>query len=89
MLSHLRGPASKGPAGTLIKRWQIKERLHVAMRLDASSLFNTPQWKTPATNLANKSTFGVIQSAEPTANAGGSQGTILGQSVEKNECRRP
>jgi hypothetical protein len=62
-LSYLRDPASKGTSATLIKKWQIKERLNVAMRLDASSVFNTPQWKAPGTNLANLSTFGVIQSA--------------------------
>ena len=62
-LAYLRSPASKGVSASLIKRVQVKERLNISMRLDASGLFNTPQWGSPGTNLANKATFGVINSA--------------------------
>jgi len=41
----------------------IKERVTITMRLDASGVFNTPNWGNPGTNLANKATFGVINSA--------------------------
>jgi hypothetical protein len=59
----LRSPASKGVSASLIKRVQVKERLNISVRLDASGLFNTPQWAAPGTNLANNATFGVINSA--------------------------
>jgi hypothetical protein len=62
-LGYLRSPASKGVSASLIKRVQVRDRLHISMRLDASGLFNTPQWAAPGTNLANKATFGVINSA--------------------------
>jgi len=62
-LAYLRSPASKGMSASLIKRVQVKERLNISMRLDASGLFNTPQWGAPGANLANKATFGVINSA--------------------------
>jgi hypothetical protein len=62
-LAYLRSPASKGESASLIKRVRIKDRLNVSLRLDASGLFNTPQWASPGTNLANKATFGVINSA--------------------------
>ena len=62
-LAYLRSPASKGMSASLIKRVQVKERLNVSMRLDASGLFNTPQWGAPGANLANTATFGVINSA--------------------------
>jgi hypothetical protein len=62
-LGFLRSPASKGVSASLIKRVQVRERLNISMRLDASGLFNTPQWGSPGANLANKATFGVINSA--------------------------
>jgi hypothetical protein len=62
-LAYLRSPASKGMSASLIKRLQVKERLNISMRLDASGLFNSPQWGAPGTNLANRATFGVINNA--------------------------
>jgi hypothetical protein len=35
------------------------------IRADASNLTNTPQFDAPGANLANKATFGVIQTAGP------------------------
>jgi hypothetical protein len=62
-LSYLRGPSNKDTYASLIKRVPIKERLTITMRLDASGVFNTPNWGNPGTNLANKATLGVINSA--------------------------
>mgnify|MGYP000264913343 CR=1 FL=1 len=59
----LRSPASKSLDVSLVKRITIRERLNFDIRADASSVTNTPQWDAPATNMANKATFGVIQSA--------------------------
>lgn len=62
-LSYLRSPDNKIANASLVKRVQVKERLNITMRLDASGVFNTPNWGNPSTNLANKATFGVINSA--------------------------
>jgi hypothetical protein len=62
-LSYLRSPANKSSNASLVKQIQIKERLNITVRLDAAGVFNTPNWGNPGTNVANKATFGVINSA--------------------------
>jgi hypothetical protein len=61
--SELRAPGDKTLDVSLVKRITIRERLNFDIRADASSVMNTPQWDSPGTNMANKATFGVIQSA--------------------------
>jgi len=61
--AELRSPAGKGLSMSLIKRFTIRERLHIDARADASNVTNTPSWGWPGTNMANKATFGVIETA--------------------------
>jgi hypothetical protein len=59
----LRNPSSKTLDMSLVKRIAIREKVNFDIRADASSITNTPQWGAPGTGMANKATFGVIQSA--------------------------
>jgi hypothetical protein len=59
----LRNPPSRTLDMSLVKRITIREKLNFDIRADASSVTNTPQWGSPGTSMANKATFGVIQSA--------------------------
>ena len=59
----LRSPSSKTLDMSLVRRIAIRERLKFDIRADASSVTNTPQWGSPGTDMSNKATFGVIQSA--------------------------
>jgi hypothetical protein len=59
----LRSPPSRSLSASLVKRVRVRERLSLDARLDATNLTNTPNWGSPGTNMADKSTFGVINSA--------------------------
>ncbi len=59
----LRSPAGKGLSMSLVKRFTLFERYNLDVRADASNVTNTPNWGSPGTNMANKATFGVIQTA--------------------------
>ncbi len=61
--AELRNPAGKGLTMSLVKRFTIFERINIDARADASNVTNTPNWGSPGTNMANKATFGVIQTA--------------------------
>ncbi len=61
--AELRAPHRRTMDMSLIKRFSIRERLNIDMRADANNLTNTPQFDPPGTNMTNKATFGVIQSA--------------------------
>jgi hypothetical protein len=59
----LHSPASRGLSASLIKRVRVRERISFDVRLDASSLTNTPNWGSPGTNMRDQATFGVITNA--------------------------
>ncbi|HWC00602.1 MAG TPA: TonB-dependent receptor [Bryobacteraceae bacterium] len=59
----LRGPGTTNLDLSLIKRFRILERLNADVRADASNFTNTPVFAAPGTDLANRSTFGVITNA--------------------------
>ncbi len=61
--AELRAPHRKTLDASVIKRIQIYERINLDIRADASNVTNSPQWDAPGTNMANKATFGVIQTA--------------------------
>ncbi len=61
--AELRSPAGKGLTMSLAKRFTLFERFNVDARADASNVTNTPNWGSPGTSMANKATFGVIQTA--------------------------
>jgi hypothetical protein len=53
---------------TLVKRFTIFERWNFDLRADSTNPFNSPRFGSPGTNMANKATFGVIESAGGTRN---------------------
>ncbi len=61
--AELRAPHRKTLDASLIKRIQIYERINLDIRADANNVTNSPQWDAPGTDMANKATFGVIQTA--------------------------
>ncbi len=61
--AELRAPHRKTMDASLIKRIRVYERLNLDFRADAANITNSPQWDGPGTNMANKATFGVIQTA--------------------------
>ncbi len=61
--SELREPGTKTLDLSLVKRFTVWERVSVDVRADASNLTNTPQFAAPGTSMANRATFGVIQTA--------------------------
>ncbi|MFB3827199.1 MAG: carboxypeptidase regulatory-like domain-containing protein [Bryobacteraceae bacterium] len=63
VFGELRSPTSKSLNASLIKRVQVNERVNVDVRLDASGVTNTPQWGNPGTDMKDKATFGVINTA--------------------------
>ncbi|GIU77175.1 MAG: hypothetical protein KatS3mg005_0413 [Bryobacteraceae bacterium] len=63
VFGELRAPAGKGLALTLLKRFTLWERFHFDIRADADNALNNVNFGAPGTNMANKATFGVIQTA--------------------------
>jgi len=60
-LSELRAPSARHLDVSLIKRFRIWESVRFDLRADVANILNTPQWGSPGTNMATKSTFGVIR----------------------------
>jgi hypothetical protein len=61
--AELRSPGPATMDVSIIKRFKVRERLSFDARMDATNFTNTPQFGGPGTNMANKATFGVIQTA--------------------------
>jgi len=61
--AELRSPGRATMDLSLIKRFKVRERLSFDARMDATNFTNTPQFGAPGANMANKATFGVIQTA--------------------------
>jgi hypothetical protein len=62
-LADLRAPGQRTLNASLFKTVALRERLKAEIRLESSSLTNTPNFDAPGTNLSNTATFGVIPSA--------------------------
>ncbi|MSV29607.1 MAG: hypothetical protein EXQ52_12815 [Bryobacterales bacterium] len=62
-LAELRAPGQRTLNASLFKMFALRERLKAEIRLESSSLTNTPNFDAPGTNLSNTATFGVITSA--------------------------
>jgi hypothetical protein len=63
----LRGPSRLAHNLTVFKTFSLVEKVKLEIRSEINNIFNSPQFDNPATNLASKATFGVIN------NAGGSR----------------
>jgi hypothetical protein len=61
-LDELRGPAGFGRNLSLSKYVTLRERLKLQVRCEVTNFTNSPSWGSPGTNMANASTFGVIES---------------------------
>ena len=48
---------------SLMRDFNLYERLKMQFRAEAYSAMNHPQWGTPGNNLNNRNTFGVVTSA--------------------------
>ncbi|HEY2934169.1 MAG TPA: carboxypeptidase-like regulatory domain-containing protein [Acidobacteriota bacterium] len=59
----LRGPSEWNHNLTLFKAFNLHEDIKLELRSEIAGVFNKPQFGNPATNLANRSTFGMINSA--------------------------
>jgi hypothetical protein len=59
----LRGPSTWDHSLTLFKMFKLYEDVQLELRSEIDNVFNSPQFDNPTTNLANRSTFGVISSA--------------------------
>jgi hypothetical protein len=59
----LRGPSKLGHNLTVFKTFNLVEKVKLELRSEINNIFNSPQFANPATNLASKATFGVINSA--------------------------
>ena len=59
----LRSPVFSTADVALWKSFRVWDRVRLEARAEASNLTNTPQFNSPGTDLGNKATFGVIQSA--------------------------
>lgn len=62
-LAELRAPTGRSINLTAMKRFAIRERLKLEVRMDAIGLTNSPNFGAPGTNLSNLATFGVISTA--------------------------
>ncbi|HEV8133011.1 MAG TPA: carboxypeptidase-like regulatory domain-containing protein [Acidobacteriota bacterium] len=71
----LRGPGTLQHGLTIFKTLHIVEKVSFELRGEINNIFNSPQFGIPATNLASKATFGVINSA------GGNRTILLGGKV--------
>lgn len=63
VLAELRSPSSSGLTLTVVKRFTLWERYNCDIRADASNALNQVNFGAPGTNMANKATFGVIETA--------------------------
>jgi hypothetical protein len=63
MQVNLAGGASPALNVALFKTFPVRERLKVQIRLDATSVTNTPSFSSPGTNMSQAATFGVITAA--------------------------
>ena len=59
----LRGPSRLAQNLTVFKTFSLAEKLKLELRSEINNIFNSPQFDNPATNLASKATFGVINDA--------------------------
>ncbi len=62
-LDDLRAPTRKMLAVQLFKSFPLRERLRLELNVQADNLPNSPQWGNPGTNMSQRATFGVINSA--------------------------
>ncbi len=62
-LDELRAPGTRSLNASLFKSFPIRETMRVELRLEGTSVTNTPNFAAPGTNLNQLATFGVINSA--------------------------
>ncbi|MCI0389717.1 MAG: carboxypeptidase-like regulatory domain-containing protein [Acidobacteria bacterium] len=72
----LRGPGRLQHNLTIFKTFSLTEKVKFEIRSEINNIFNSPQFDNPATNLASKATFGVIN------NAGGSRAFQVGAKLK-------
>ncbi|MEK7754254.1 MAG: carboxypeptidase regulatory-like domain-containing protein [Acidobacteriota bacterium] len=63
VFAELRAPGVRSLNLSLFKSFTLRERLRVEVRLESTNLTNTPGFSAPGTNMSNRATFGVINSA--------------------------
>ncbi|HTM47215.1 MAG TPA: TonB-dependent receptor [Bryobacteraceae bacterium] len=62
-LDDLRAPGTRSLNMAVFKAFPIRERFKLEVRMEATSVTNTPIFDAPGTNMSQTSTFGVIRSA--------------------------